>query len=179
MQGTYLPYQKIEQDKPKTIFAFPSPCRGLIFFTLDMPSVYHVCAGFRPLTGDLSSLQIWKTLLKKRISFRPLTGDLSSLRAIMTLQERSIKCFRPLTGDLSSLRVIMFMKKERSGFRPLTGDLSSLQFIWSGPFRDKGFRPLTGDLSSLHKSDICPRPNARFPSPCRGLIFLTSWKWSL
>ncbi len=60
LQGTYLPYS-ICAKLPKKWIKFPSPCRGLIFFTLDMPSVYHVCAGFRPLTGDLSSLLTqWK-----------------------------------------------------------------------------------------------------------------------
>ena len=143
----------------KTVFEltqyklFPSPCRGLIF-----------------LTRRLS-----RTNLRQSLRFRPLAGDLSSLRWICQVYTMYARVSVPLQGTYLLYRRLCEKEwRSRSCFRPLTGDLSSLQFIWSGPFRDKGFRPLTGDLSSLHKSDICPRPNARFPSPCRGLIFLTS-----
>ena len=59
--------------------------------------------------------------------------------------------FRPLAGDLSSLLKVAEVDTVVTGFRPLAGDLSSLQEL---------FRALTGDAE-------------RFPSPCRGLIFLT------
>ena len=35
------------------------------------------------------------------------------------------------------------------------------------------FRPLAGDLSSLQKKETEPSEEKWFPSPCRGLIFLT------
>ena len=37
----------------------------------------------------------------------------------------------------------------------------------------ESFRPLTGDLSSLHEKSGHKATEKRFPSPYRGLIFLT------
>ena len=66
---------------------------------------------FRPLTGDLSSLQEKQMGKPKKSCFRPLTGDLSSLLQARLCEALLVPCFRPLTGDLSSLRMVENMKK--------------------------------------------------------------------
>ena len=132
--------------------------------------------------------------------FRPLAGDLSSLQVIGIIEQSSIHCFRPLAGDLSSLRsnnhgcwynethvsvplqgtylpydAEKYIKETLlDGFRPLAGDLSSLQKDIEGElYMIKRFRPLAGDLSSLLRYRDYRIEPITFPSPCRGLIFLT------
>ena len=63
------------------MLGFPSPCRGLIFLTVLLKSGRYELNSFRPLAGDLSSLQEgaeYEQVEEK--SFRPLAGDLSSLQ---------------------------------------------------------------------------------------------------
>ena len=43
----------------------------------------------------------------------------------------------------------------------------------------ESFRPLTGDLSSLHEKSGHKATEKRFPSPYRGLIFLTMIIWTM
>ena len=57
LQGTYLPYS-ICAKLPKKWIKFPSPCRGLIFLTSKKFIRKGAEKGFRPLAGDLSSLQV-------------------------------------------------------------------------------------------------------------------------
>ena len=92
LQGTYLPYMCYFAERYRKPL-FPSPCRGLIFLTniesylkewnivsVPLQGTYLPYSdvdvvesdrtiGFRPLAGDLSSLQISKAISKNGILF--------------------------------------------------------------------------------------------------------------
>ena len=116
-----------------------------------------------------------KKKFNTRQGFRPLAGDLSSL------PEDTKEAFTSWDAFPSPCRGLIFLTDgDRyqtyfyDGFRPLAGDLSSLQCIYDALLRhDRRFRPLAGDLSSLRKRLIRKLEKSGFPSPCRGLIFLT------
>ena len=57
LQGTYLPYSRTVTGTDYFFRPFPSPCRGLIFLTKKNITVNTQRESFRPLAGDLSSLQ--------------------------------------------------------------------------------------------------------------------------
>ena len=159
----------------------------------------YMVKGFRPLTGDLSSLLksmkiedvvdlTFPSPYRGLIFFTKTTHNTkatghsfpSPYRGLIFFtrynvhEEREIRFPSPYRGLIFFTYLLIVTSRIWNRFRPLAGDLSSLRSYANKQNFKFCFRPLAGDLSSLHKSDICPRPNARFPSPCRGLIFLTS-----
>ena len=59
---------------------------------------------FRPLSGNLLSLQQAKQAIFICVCFRPLSGNLLSLPVNCTQSLKSLASFRPLSGNLLSLR---------------------------------------------------------------------------
>ena len=148
-----LIFLTIVSQSERVIFEmFPSPYRGLIFLTGMIFFLRVLLEGFRPLTGDLSSLRIEHGEAQLDKSFRPLTGDLSSLPKKSTRIVGSLEWFpSPYRGLIFLTIFYKYYFIVLDCFRPLTGDLSSLRSTcW-------------GNEGKL----------IQFPSPYRGLIFLT------
>ena len=106
-------------------------------------------------------------------SFRPLTGDLSSLQ-ILLFRQQAIDVFpSPYRG----LIFLTALKDDIQGLIkvsvPLQGTYLPYSFEELKKLFEPGFRPLTGDLSSLLKRFELLGYKDEFPSPYRGLIFLT------
>ena len=116
--------------------------------------------------------------VKKLTRFRPLAGDLSSLQThVRSDRKRNTVVSVPLQGTyLPYIKNIVFYKiGEQKSFRPLAGDLSSLQtHVRSDRKRNTVVSvPLQGTYLPYQIRKALARVNG-FPSPCRGLIFLTN-----
>ena len=78
LQGTYLPYTAHDMMSFSD-YAFPSPCRGLIFLTIRIHQIIESDFLFPSPCRGLIFLTKLQNLFKLSSSFRPLAGDLSSL----------------------------------------------------------------------------------------------------
>ena len=126
LQGTYLPYTN-------------NQFKGIVKMS------------FRPLTGDLSSLQMEYDYSGLASTFpSPYRGLIFLTAYFLIVRGYDALEFPSPYRGLIFLTYRMRSSTRLTGFRPLTGDLSSLLSHPScQPFELYGFRPLTGDLSSL------------------------------
>ncbi len=98
LQGTYLPYDTMKLVKAfgKT---FPSPCRGLIFLT---KMLLHLKSMVKWFPSPCRGLIFLTNMVRKEEAynhgFRPLAGDLSSLRRIFSAIRWKITVSVPLQG---------------------------------------------------------------------------------
>ena len=154
---------------------FPSPCRGLIFLTrMNSRSRMEQVSVSVPLQGTYLPYDVCASLYDTCFGFP------SPCRGLIFLTE----LFRALTGDAefpSPCRGLIFLTwcfdrtgSHDYGFRPLAGDLSSLL---DSIITDKGrissvSVPLQGTYLPYYMNRVFDSLE-EFPSPCRGLIFLT------
>ena len=153
LQGTYLPYDTMKLVKAfgKT---FPSPCRGLIFLTKMLLHLKSMVKWFpSPCRGLIFLTELLRETTEENQTFpSPCRGLIFLTRTKTFNQYFGVRVSVPLQGTY--LPYGNKMKKKfntRQGFRPLAGDLSSLPEDTKEAFTSWD----------------------AFPSPCRGLIFLT------
>ena len=155
LQGTYLPYS-ICAKLPKKWIKFPSPCRGLIFLTISNPQKfkqYSLETVSVPLQGTYLPYQKIEQDKPKTIFAFP-----SPCRGLIFFTEDYVR----KNGDPGHVSV------------PLQGTYLPYRKRRQPLLKHSSFRPLAGDLSSLpNVAALRHNDKFLFPSPCRGLIFLT------
>ena len=116
-----------------------------------------------------------KRLSPHGMRFRPLAGDLSSLRTGTDTRLISMMVSVPLQGTYLPYNASMMRYFGMIGVSvPLQGTYLPYVNVGTTTMHFLSFRPLAGDLSSLRKSGGSKtKSKSPFPSPCRGLIFLT------
>ena len=191
LQGTYLPYAVTRQEQVKKW--------GLIFLTIYHNKYRNIKSRFRPLAGDLSSLhQCGNDPSRKSKSFRPLAGDLSSLlrkkrlnwhmklfpspcRGLIFLTKLQNYFLKTLDKFPSPCRGLIFLTliSDCNHFIPYVSVPLQGTYLPYKCAKDviqalKVSVPLQGTyLPYDHLAADCHSPVSAFPSPCRGLIFLT------
>ena len=153
---------------------FPSPCRGLIFFTFTTYDGYTIETVSVPLQGTYLLYKPKFLIFRKRLeSFRPLAGDLSSLREASASRNHN-NSFRPLAGDLSSLRyhmsttiyIFIVSVPLQGTYLLYRGNVVFERVIMVSV-------PLQGTYLLYRLGGVVMVELISFPSPYRGLIFLT------